>query len=96
MIKITAKLIVKEEKIDEFQKLAGELVQKSRAEEGNVSYSLNQSIHDPKIHCFIEIWKDEGVVESHNASEHFTRILPQLGVMGEAPADIQLFREIEY
>lgn len=96
MIKITAKLIVKEEKIDEFQKLAGELVQKSRAEEGNVSYSLNQSIQDPKIHCFIEIWKDEGAVESHNASEHFTRILPQLGVMGEAPADIQLFREIEY
>lgn len=96
MIKITAKLIVKEEKISEFQEMAKELVEKSRAEEGNVSYSLNQSIQNPKVHCFIEIWKDQEAIDSHNASEHFTRILPALGAMGEGAPEIELFTEVEY
>lgn len=96
MIKITAKLVVKEEKISEFQEMAKELVEKSRAEEGNISYSLNQSIQDPKVHCFIEIWKDQAAIDSHNASEHFTRILPALGAMGEGDPEIELFTEIEY
>lgn len=96
LIKIVAELVVKEENIDKFQKLAEEIVKKSRLEEGNISYSLNQSIQNPKVHTFIEIWKDEEAIETHNASEHFTRILPQLGDMSEEPAKIELYREIEY
>ena len=94
MIKIVAKMIIKEDQIEKFQNTAKELVEKSRAEEGNISYSLNQSTADPKVHCFIEIWKDQAAIDIHNASEHFTTILPILGEMAEEALPVDLFTEV--
>ena len=95
MIKITAKLVVKEECIGAFQETAAELVKKSRNDEGNISYTLNQSIQDPKAHCFMEIWRDQAAIEKHNASEHFTSILPKLAAMAEGDMAVDLFQELE-
>ena len=94
MIKIVAKIVVQEDKIEQFQRLAAELVEKSQAEEGNVSYSLNQSIQDKCQHAFIEIWKDNDAIEKHNASEHFTTILPKLGDMASEPLTVDLYTEV--
>ena len=94
MIKIIAKIVVKEDKIGEFQRFAEELVEKSRAEEGNVSYSLNQSTQDKCQHAFIEIWKDDEATEKHNASEHFTTILTKLGEMASEPLTVDLYKEV--
>lgn len=94
MIKIVAKIVVQEDKIEEFQKMAAELVEKSQAEEGNVSYSLNQSTQDKCQHAFIEIWKDNDAIEKHNASEHFTTILPKLGEMASEPLTVDLYTEV--
>ncbi len=94
MIKIVAKAVVKEEKIEEFQKVASELVEKSQAEEGNVSYSLNQNISDSCRHAFIEIWKDQDAIDKHNASEHFTTLIPKLVEMCSEDLDIELYAEI--
>lgn len=96
MIKIVAKLVVDPAKIDEFKALAKELVEKSAAEAGNASYTLNQGITDPNALTFIEYWKDQDAIASHNASEHFNRILPQLAAMATAPADITLYSEVEF
>ena len=94
MIKIVAKIVVQEDKIEEFQKMVAELVEKSQAEEGNVSYSLNQSTQDKCQHAFIEIWKDNDAIEKHNASEHFTTILPKLGEMASEPLTVDLYTEV--
>ena len=94
MIKIVAKIVVQEDKIEEFQSLAAGLVEKSQAEEGNVSYSLNQSTQDKCQHAFIEIWKDDEAIEKHNASEHFTTILPKLGEMASEPLTVDLYKEV--
>lgn len=94
MIKIVAKIVVKEDKIPEFQETARELVERSQAEEGNMSYTLNQSIQDKCQHAFIEIWKDDEAIEKHNASEHFTEILPKLGEMASEPMTVDLYKEI--
>lgn len=94
MIKIVAKIVVKEDKIPEFQETARELVERSQAEEGNISYTLNQSIQDKCQHAFIEIWKDDEAIEKHNASEHFTEILPKLGEMASEPMTVDLYKEI--
>ena len=96
MIKIVAKMFVKPELLNAFKAEAKELVEKSRAEAGNVSYSLNQSRDDPNTLAFIEFWKDQDAIDTHNATEHFTRILPKLaGMCGSAP-EIALFDEIEF
>ena len=96
MIKIVAKMFVKPECVEDFKAQAKELVQKSAAEEGNVSYTLNQSTSDPCALAFIEFWKDQAAIESHNASEHFRRILPLLGAMCAKPPAVDLFTEIKF
>ena len=96
MIKIVAKMKVKPECIDAFKAAAEELVKKSRAEAGNVFYSLNQSLSDPTILAFIECWKDQEAINIHNATEHFTTTLPNLGEMMIPGQPVDLFTEIEY
>ena len=76
--------------------LAKELVEKSRAEAGNVSYSLNELVGDPTTRAFIEIWKDQAAIDVHNATEHFTDILPKLAALCESAQPVNLFTEVEF
>ena len=87
-------MMVREDCVERFQALARELVEKSRAEEGNLSYSLNQNAERPVFHCFIEIWQDQAALDSHNASAHFTNILPQLAEMTSELPQVELFTEV--
>ncbi len=93
MIKIVAQNVVKEGKVDEFLAVAKELVEKSRAEEGNISYTLNQNIKKPNVLTFIEIWKDKEAIEAHNASAHFNDALPKLQAICEG-GSIDLYTEV--
>ena len=96
MIKIVAKMHVKESCVEEFKAQAEELVAKSQAEQGNIFYSLNVSKEDPCTLAFIECWKDQAAIDFHNATEHFTGILPKLGEMCEGEGSVDIFEEVEY
>ena len=96
MIKIVAKLPVAEGKSEEFKQVAEELVEKSSAEEGNVFYTLNVSKQDPNLFAFMECWKDQAAIDHHNATEHFTGILPKLVAMCDGEVAIELYEEIAY
>ena len=96
MIKIIARRVVRPENIQHYEALAKELVEKSQAEAGNVSYTLNKSITDPKVHTFIEIWKDQAAIDAHNASEHFTRLVPRLGALVEQADPVELYTELSW
>ena len=47
------------------------LVEATRAEEGNVSYTLYQSPEQPTTFIFYEAYKDAAAFETHASSEHF-------------------------
>ena len=94
MIKIIAKILVKEDAIEQFQKEAEELIERSRAEEGNVAYTLNQNIKEPSEHVFMEIWKDDDAIQKHNSSEHFTSIFPKLSALAKEDPVVDLYKEI--
>ena len=96
MIKIIARRVVRAENIEQYEALARELVEKSQAEAGNVSYTLNKRIADPQVHTFIEIWKDQAAIDAHNASEHFTRLVPQLGALVEQADPVELYTELSW
>lgn len=96
MIKIFAEMTVKAECLATFKSLARELVEKSAAEEGNVSYSLNESLEDPCVLAFFEIWKDQAAIDSHNATEHFTTILPKLQELCAGGEPVKLFKEVQF
>ncbi|MDO5476921.1 MAG: antibiotic biosynthesis monooxygenase [Eubacteriales bacterium] len=94
MIKIFAKSLVKEECVDKYIELTKELVEKSRAEEGNIFYSINRSIKNDRIFAFMECWKDQAALDFHNATPHFTGIVPQLRELCEESYGAELFNEI--
>ena len=49
MIKIVSKNLIKESEVEHFLELVREMAAKSTAEKGCISYSLNQSITNPRV-----------------------------------------------
>lgn len=78
MIKIVVKKKIKEGKIDEAIKLYGELVSASQKEEGCIHYNLYQDNDDENVLLIIEEWESQEALEKHNATEHFTRLVPMI------------------
>ena len=95
MIKIIARRIIKPDCIEAFEALAAELVRESRKEPGCLSYTLNRSTQDPRIHMFIEAWADRAAIEAHNASAHFTRLVPPFAPLSEERLPTEFFTELE-
>jgi len=95
MIKIVAKNYVREGCTADFEKLAAQLIEGSRKEEGNVFYTLNKSTEDPLEYCFIECWKDQAAISSHNASPHFTSLVPEMAKLLSKPSPAELFEELD-
>ncbi len=95
MIKIVARRVIRLECIESFEALARELVQESQQEPGCLSYTLNRSRSDPRVHLFIECWADQAAIDAHNASEHFQRLVPQFAALTEQRVPPELFEELE-
>ena len=91
MIHILAGFKVKNDKLSDFIKLCNELIEESRKEEGCVSYHLQQNTERENYLVFVEEWKSNEAIEKHNASGHFTRIVPLLVEMCEDAPVIQTF-----
>ena len=73
MITIIAMFETKPESSEAFRNLAAPCVEASRKESGNVSYGLYTGKDDAKKYFFVEVWKDEAAIATHNASEHFQK-----------------------
>ena len=94
MIHILASFEVKNDKLSDFIKLCNELIKESRAEEGCVSYHLQQNTEKENHLVFVEEWKSNEAIEKHNASGHFTRIVSLLVEMCENAPVIQTFSRL--
>lgn len=94
MIKIVAKMHVKPGEVDNFKALAEDLIAKSRAEEGNILYTLNVNLKDPQSLAFVEFWKDQDAINEHNASEHFTGSFPKLAALCDQDPVVDLYAEL--
>lgn len=68
---VIARVFVKEGQEAAFTEVATTLLNATRAEEGNISYTLFQSTTDPKEFIFYEEYKDEKAFAAHGSSEHF-------------------------
>lgn len=94
MIRIIAEHIIKKECIEQYHQLAEELVEKSRQEAGCVSYELEQSREDERVHAFVEVWAGQEAIDSHNDTEHFKRIIPQLGQLFDGPESVKTYHKV--
>lgn len=94
MVKVIAKFFVKEEKVEEFLKLASVLVEESRKEEGCVSYNLLQDVSNPQTLIMVEEWESAGILKTHMASAHFTSIIPKMSLLQFQKEEITVCKNV--
>jgi len=94
MVKVIAKFFVKEEKVEEFLKLASVLVEESRKEEGCVSYNLLQDVSNSQILIMVEEWESAKILKTHMASAHFTSIIPKMSLLQFQKEEITVCKNV--
>ena len=94
MIKVVARTLVREEAIEAYHALAREIVALTNSEQGCISYTMNQSTGDKRLHAMIEAWEDMESLQAHMASEHFKRIVPQMGQYAEEGYPPEIYTEV--
>jgi len=62
----------------DFEKAAEAVVAGSRAEEGCVYYELGKS-DTPLTYAFIEVWKSQEAINTHNETPHFKAFVEAIG-----------------
>ena len=75
-LKIFIKFKIKEGHVEDYLAAKREMVQKSQAEEGCISYTMNAVKDQPDVVALLEIWQDEEALELHKNSEHYKTLLP--------------------
>lgn len=88
---ISAQAFIKPDRIGAFLAAANEVIEKSRAEAGNISYSLYQAPQDSTQFLFFEEWKNQAAVDTHFATEHFQNFGGVLNDCSSAPAVITIY-----
>lgn len=88
---ISAQVLIKPEKVDAFIAATKDLIEKSRAEEGCISYSLYQDPTDKTKFLFFEEWKNQAAVDFHFATEHFQKFGDVLNDCKSADAVITVY-----
>ena len=88
---ISAQVFIKPDKVDAFLAATKSLIEKSRAEEGCISYSLFQDPQDKTKFLFFEEWKNQAAVDFHFSTEHFKKFGETLNECASAPAIITVF-----
>ena len=79
MIRIYVSKKVDAGNVEMFEELSKELVAASRAEDGNIDYSINRSVQDPSQYAIFEVWASSEALEAHQQTEHYQRLVPLLG-----------------
>ena len=88
---ISAQVFIQAEKVDEFLEATKSLIEKSRAEEGCISYSLYQDPRDKTKFLFFEEWKNQAAIDFHFSTEHFQQFGEMLNECASAPAVITIY-----
>jgi len=91
---ISAQVFIKADKVDAFLAATKDLIEKSRAEEGCISYSLYQDPTDKTKFLFFEEWKNQAAVDFHFATEHFQKFGATLEECASAPAVITIYDSV--
>jgi quinol monooxygenase YgiN len=87
VLTIIANVIVYPEFKDELLPAIEAVVKATRQEEGNISYDVYEDINNSLRFTFIENWKSQSAIASHNASAHFIEFAKAL----ENKADLEAF-----
>jgi len=91
---ISAQVFIKPDKVDAFLAATQSLIEKSRAEEGCIIYTLYQDPQDKTRFMFFEVWKNQAAVDYHFSTEHFKQFGATLDEMASAPPIITIYDSV--
>lgn len=94
MIRVVAKHFAKEDKLNEILELYKELVQKSRNDEGCISYELLQDLSNAKILTIVEQWETKEALDKHMNESHFKILVPKISEMLESGTEINIYKQL--
>lgn len=95
MIKIVAKNYIKSDKVEDFIKLAKQLVLDTRQNDiGCIRYELVQDIKNPQILTILEEWENQEALTKHGESKHFKDAVSQFSDYVEQPSDTHLYKTL--
>jgi len=90
MIKVIAKLTIKEGKVEEFKSSIPELVAETRKEDGCHSYQLFQEVKNKNVLTFVEDWESMEALQKHMNSKHFQEVMPKLTELQEKEMELSI------
>lgn len=70
-----------------------ELINQSRAEEGNIQYDLHRGLEDQNTLLMYETWASKQAIDSHKATEHFEKFQTYIADKAES-VDITLVEKL--
>jgi quinol monooxygenase YgiN len=80
--------------LEEYLKIAREVVSVTRKEKGCIMFTLHEDIHDPSTLTTIEEWVDEQAIDEHNKNENVWRYVKELRKLRES-TEINSYREVK-
>ncbi len=88
---IIARVEVAKGKENGFLAIVPALIEGTRAEAGNLAYTLYQNPFNESEFIFYEEYKDQAAIDNHNASVHFRNFAKSVGEFLAKDLDIQVF-----
>ena len=88
---IVATVTVKPEYKEDVLRAIKTVVDATRKEPGNIFYDVFEDINNPLKFVFIETWKSQAAIDSHNKSAHFNDFVK--AVEGKATLEAKTLRQ---
>ena len=83
LLTVVAKIIAKNEHIDEVGMNLKKLLSPTRSEDGCINYDLHRSIENSAVFIFHENWKSKSHLDAHLQSQHLTSCMDNINLMIE-------------
>lgn len=95
MITSTARDYIIPEKKETYFQLIFELIDKTRQETGNISYTLYEDTEHAGEFVLIEEWQDEQSLQAHFQTAHFTTIVPKIQTLQVKPSVVNVYHKVK-
>ena len=93
MVRVIATNYIKAEHINTAEPLYREMLAATQKEKGCIEYRLFFRKDEPGRYVFVEEWESKEDLDKHIASEHFTRIIPQIDKLKSKDGDVIIMEE---
>ena len=91
MVIFMAKARVRAEELQSVLAACSEMIARTPAEPGCISYNGHQLMGDPQTIVFVERWRSRADIDTHMAAAHTQAFLGLIGTSVEAPPLIEIF-----